>query len=321
MPEFLADWQTLMAAVEHWLAGGNPYGEYLNYRGQQLHAGAFAYPPPALLPGAALALLPWQLSGLLLLFLSVIGFEYWARRTSGRIALPWLLLWLPLVQNLWIGQVTLLALVGIALAEMAYTGQRDRRAGVLLALALLKPQTVALPALWLLLLALRGHRWRLLAAFALTSTILWGGILLSEGPAIYLKWFDGLRAYGPELPNRPLLFPPFGPLLGIFAVLLWRCYGRGDLWTLLLLLNTLIYPLSVVYVASGVAFVIIRWRKDWPWYPLLLSWLIPASIVLVRTPDTIAALTQAIVATGLLAGLAPRLPRPWARWERRAMPR
>ena len=306
--QFLYDWQTLMAAIQHWLAGGDPYGTYLNYHGLQMHAGAFAYPPPSLLLGAPLALLPWQVSGLLVQLVSAIGFEYWVRRTSGRIGLLWLLLWLPLCQGVWIGQTTLLSLVGLALAEMAYKDQRDRRAGVLLALALIKPQAILLPAAWLLIVALQQRRWRMLAAFALVSAALWGGITLVSGPSIYTLWLAGLRQYGPNLPNRPLLFPPFGPALGLLAAALWWRLGRGDIWATLLLLNTLLYPLSVVYVAVAIAFVVVRWRPDWRWYPLALSWCIPAFVVIERTPQMIAALTQAIVATGLLAGLCPAIP-------------
>jgi hypothetical protein len=74
----------------------------------------------------------------------------------------------------------------------------------------------------------------------------------------------------------------------------------------------------VIYIAVGVAFVVIRWRADWPWYPLILSWLLPALYLLPeRTPETIAALTQGIVATGLLVGLLPRIP---LRLGRRAAP-
>jgi uncharacterized membrane protein len=65
-------------------------------------------------------------------------------------------------------------------------------------------------------------------------------------------------------------------------------------------------------MTSVIAFVVIRWRRDWPWYPLALSWLLPVAFPLViRTPDSIAALTQAIVITGLLAGLLPQIP--WRR--------
>lgn len=306
---FLTDWQILIGAITHWLAGGDPYGPFSRPDGALLHPGAFAYPPPTLLLGAPFALLPWAASGLLMIVLSVVGFEIWAYRTRGRSALLWLVIWLPVVQGLWIGQTTLLALVGLALAELAYRDGRDRRAGLLLALALLKPQTVVLAVAWLLWQALRARRWGLPGTFLVVSVVLWGGVALVAGPQIYLQWIEGLRAYGPNLPNRPLVFPPYGPALATLALLLWHRRGRADGFGAALLLTTLIYPLSVVYVAAALVFVVIRWRPDAPLYPLALSWLVALLLPpAVRTPDSIAAFVQLIVATGLLPGLLPRLP-------------
>lgn len=306
---WLSDWRSLMGAMLHWLAGGDPYGAFTMPDGASYEAGWYAYPPPTLLFAPLLAVLPWQLSGVLVQLLAIIGFEGWSRRRSNRLALPWLLLWLPFVQGILIGQTTLLALVGLMLAEEAYSAGRDRRAALLLALCILKPQATILGAAWLLFLALRERRWQLLGSFAGICALLWGGIALVAGPQIYLQWYEGLTAYSAALPDRPLIFPPFGPLLALLAGLLWWRHGRDDMLGALLLLNTLLYPLSVIYIAIGVAFVVIRWRADWPWYPLLLSWLLPALILLPeRTPDTIAALTQGIIATGLLAGLLPQIP-------------
>jgi hypothetical protein len=309
---WFSDWQIVIGAVKYWLAGGDPYGAFPSNRGIQYHPGAFAYPPPALLLGAPLALLPWWLSGFLIMLLSIIGFEYWGRRSSGNSCLLWLVLWLPFAQGLWIGQVTLLSLVGLALADRAYSQRQHRRAGILLALALIKPQTVILPIAYMLIQALRARRWPVLVSFALVSAFFWGGVVLFSGLDIYSQWIEGLRQYGPYLPNRPLIFPPFGPILAMLAGFLWWRYGRRDPWGTLLLLNTLLFPLSVVYVAVGIAFVVIRWRPDGPRYPLALSWFIPLILIIQRTPDGIASLTQAIIATGLLAGLCPVLP--WRRW-------
>ncbi len=310
--EFLSDWQIVIGAIQYWLGGGDPYGPFPSYYSFIRPAGAFAYPPATLMLGAPIALLPWQLTGILMLLLSIIGFEYWARRTGRRTALPWLVVWLPLCQGLWIGQLTLLSLVGLALAELTYTDEHDWHVGVLLALAIVKPQTVVLPVAYMLFTAVRARRWSVLLSFALLSAVLWGGVILASGPAIYAQWREGLSHYGPNLANRPLLFPPFGPLLALLAGVLWWRYGRQDVWGLLLLLNTLIFPLSVVYVAVGVAFVVIRWRPDAPWYPLALSWLVPIFLPVQLTPDGVAALAQGIVGTALLAGLCPALP--WRRW-------
>jgi glycosyl transferase family 87 len=310
--QFFHDWQSMMAGIRYWLAGGNPYGQFPNFRGQLMHAGEFAYPPPALLLGAPLAFLPWLWSGLLMLLISVVGFEYWTRRTSRRIGLMWLILWLPFCQGLWLGQITLLAMVGLVLAEQAYAERSDSWAGVLLALALIKPQVAALPVAWLLIVAFRAGRSQLLIAFAVISAALWGGITLISGPMIYQAWLIGLMHYGPGLPLRSLAYPPLGFILILLAGLLWWRVGRRDIWGGLLLFNTLLFPFTIAYATIGIAFAVIRWRPDWRWYPLVLSWCIPALVTIPRTPSGLTMITQAVAMPGLLAGLCPSLP--WWRW-------
>lgn len=314
MDEFwLRDWRMFMAAIRHWHAGGDPYGPFEGFTGIAHHAGAFGYPPPALILATPLALLPWQLSGALFVLMSAIVFEHWSRASSGRSGLVWLLLWLPLVQGLVIGQTTLLALAGLLVAERFYREGREREAGLLLALALLKPQATILAAGWLVLEALRARRWGLPLSLLGFSGALWAATLLIAGPQIVPQWIGGLIVYDDLLPDRMLLFPPYGPLIGLLAIILWWRHGRGDAFGLIMLLNTLIYPLSVIYMTSVVAFVVMRWRRDWVWYPLALSWALVVLFPLPeRTHDTIAGLTQAIVITGLLAGLLPRLRVPLA---------
>lgn len=314
MQDIFADWRSLMAGIQLWLAGGDPYGSYPHpvFPERMVHVGWYAYPPPTLILWTPLALLPWPVSAALLMLVCLVGFELWVRRRSGRVGLPWLLLWLPFAQGLWIGQTTMLALVALLWAEASAEDGHELRAALLLALAMLKPQVGALPAALLLLDAALARRWRLLFGFAGISAALWGGTALLLGPQIYAQWLAGLGGYTSAIPDRPLLFPPLGPALGLLALALWWRKGRGDAFGLALLVNTLIYPLSVVYIAIAVAAVAVRWNPRWPWYPVALSWLIPAAFPLVvRAPDTIAALTQAIVATGLLAGLLPQIPWRW----------
>lgn len=297
---WLDDWRNLMAAIRHWHGGANPYAPFQGFDGAMNHAGYFAYPPPVLLLASPLALLPWQLSGLLLVLASAAAFEAWARLSSGRSALAWLVLWVPLAQGLVIGQTTLLALAGLLFAERMYGQRRDWPAALLLSLALLKPQITILAGAWLVFIALRERRWRFLLAGATITAALWAASVAIAGPQIVPQWLGGLAAYDDVLPNRPLLFPPLGALVGLLAVVLWRRHGRGDIFGLLLLLNTLIYPLSVIYSAAAIAFVVIRWRRDWTWHPLVLSWALAFFFPLdVRTPDSIAAFTQATVMTGL----------------------
>jgi hypothetical protein len=312
MNNFFADWRALMAALLHWFNGGDPYGSYIGLNGATYAAGYFAYPPPVVILGAPLALLPWWLSGLLVQSLAILGFEVWARRTTGRSALIWLLLFPPLLQGLQIGQTTLLVLAALMLSELNYRERKDWSAGLLLALAALKPQAGALAIGFLLFEALRTRRWRMLGAFALTSTLLWGGAALLLGPQIYAQWLDGLNAYRAALPDRPMIFPPLGPLVALSAALIWW-RNRGDYFALALLLNTLLYPLSVLYIVSAIALVAIRWRRDWELWPLALGWIVPVIFAqLPITPDTRIASIQATVICGLLVALLPGLQRKGA---------
>ncbi|PDW00144.1 glycosyltransferase 87 family protein [Candidatus Chloroploca asiatica] len=313
MHQLFVDWRLLVGATQYWLAGGDPYGAYILPDGLTFEPGWFAYPPPVLLILIPLTVFPWFITGLLVQILAVVGFEYWSRQTTGQMTLVWMVLWLPLLQGVVLGQTTLLVVVVLLLAEFARRQGLLVAAGLLLALAILKPQAVALPVLWLLSLALIRGQWSLLVAFFLSSLLLWGTTLLLAGPEIYLWWLRGLQAYRSILPNRPLLFPPAGWLLGGMACFLWYRYGRGDPFGLALLVNTLIYPLSVVYVALALAPVVMRWRPQTPWYPLVLSWFIPLFFTqLPRTAETIAATTQLVVATALFAALLPPL-----RWRLR----
>lgn len=301
-----ADWYALIGAVSLWLNGGDPYGAY-QVGGITYDAGYFAYPPPALLFAAPLTLLPWWLSALIVQSIAVVSFERWAWRMTGRSALVWVVLWPPLLQGLQIGQTTLLVLAVLLLAERDAHDRRDLRAGVLLALALLKPQVSILALVYLLLISLRDRRWRLIGAFVGTSAALWLGIALVAGPQIYLQWFNGLNAYSQALPDRPMIFLPLGPLVVVLAFWLWR-RRAGDGFGLALLINTLIYPLSVLYIITPIAAVVIRWRPDWQLWALLLGWAVPVGFTfLPNTAGFWFAEIQAILVLGLLVGLLPTM--------------
>ncbi|NCC32511.1 MAG: DUF2029 domain-containing protein [Chloroflexia bacterium] len=307
---FLGDWRSLMAAVLHWFQGGDPYGAYSGFYGALYDAGYFAYPPPVLLLAAPLALLPWWLSGILIQVVAVLAFERWSRLMTSRSALIWILLWSPFVQGLFIGQTTLLFLTALLWAECAMHQRNDRWAGLFLALALLKPQVGLLAIAYLLIFSLWRRRWDLLGAFMLTTMVLWGGAFLILGAEIYAQWVQGLNAYRGALPDQPLLTLPLGLVLFLLSLLLWRQH-RSDGFGLALLLNTLLYPLSVLYIISPLAPVVIRWRHDWQAWALVLGWLLPISFTVLATNFHIFVpwnyQIQAFAAATLLVGLLPHL--------------
>ncbi|EFO79195.1 hypothetical protein OSCT_2941 [Oscillochloris trichoides DG-6] len=311
MDVIFADWRTLLIAIQFWLAGGNPYGSFPDpvNPGSMVAPSWHAYPPPALLLITPFALLPWLLSSVLMLLASFIPFERWSRHYYQRTTLPWILLWFPLFHGIILGQTTLLALVALLWAERDLHERRDLRAGVLLALLLLKPQVGILPLVWLLGTALWQRRWSVPAAFMLTSLILWGGTALVAGPQIYSQWFVALRGYTQILPTRPLIFPPFGPILAVLVLLFWYRSARTDMFGLALLLNTLIYPISVAYMATPLAALVIRWNPRWPVYPLITSWLVAMLLPrLLPGGDLRTIQNQVIAATVLLAAFLPQMP-------------
>ncbi len=316
MEDAFADWRLLMAGIQLWLSGGNPYGQYPHpvAEGVIVHVGAYAYPPPTLILFTPLALLPWPISSMLMLMFSIVPFDRWCRKTTQRSALPWVLAWLPFAQGIWVGQTTLLVLAALIWAEQANQERRFTWAGLLLALALLKPQVGILPIAWLLVAALWKRQWRLPLSFALFSALFWGSMLLISGPQIYIQWYTALTGYQDFLPNRPLIFPPLGPLVGAVALYVWYRRGRGDWFGVALLLNTLLYPLSVIYAISALAVVIIRWNPRWAWYPIILSWFLARYVMVpLISPDHVAGNVQAIVIASLLAIVLPQIPLPWLR--------
>ncbi|EFO79193.1 hypothetical protein OSCT_2939 [Oscillochloris trichoides DG-6] len=310
METLFADWRTLLVIIQIWFAGGNPYGSFPDpiHVGHTIPPGWHAYPPPALFVIAPFALLPWPISTILMLSLSFIPFEHWSRRYYQRTTLPWMLLWFPLFHGIILGQTTLLVLVALLWAERDLHERRDLRAGVLLALLLLKPQVGLLPLIWLLGTALWQRRWSVHATFLLTSLILWGGTALLFGPQIYAQWWVAFDAYSSKLATRPLIALPFGPILGVLALLFWYRYGRSDIFGLALLINTLIYPLSVIYMSTPLAAIIIRWNPRWNGAPLILSWLVLFLFLPLSQDDMIAARVQLITMMALVAALLPQIP-------------
>jgi hypothetical protein len=142
---------------------------------------AFSYPPYVVLPLAPLLWLPFELVrwvsvGLIGFCVTAAGW-LWFRLTGGSRSLLtqaavvlFSLGFYPSIVLVWLQQLSGLVLLYLVVAHLAAARRRYAVAGLLLALALIKPQTAALPAAGLLFWALWGReRWPLLRSFALAA--------------------------------------------------------------------------------------------------------------------------------------------------------
>ncbi|HXG39480.1 MAG TPA: glycosyltransferase family 87 protein [Candidatus Limnocylindrales bacterium] len=175
----------------------------------------FVYPPPTLIPFAALAALPWPIAGTLwwVALGACLIFGFRALGVSRRWSFL-MLLWPPAFHGLWAGNV---AAIGFLLFAL---GPRWG-AGLVLA-GLFKPQH-ALPALWLV----REKRSRELVV----GCGLLGALAIASLPFIgldrWLEWWHGLGRYQesertiPDLAGMALWrYLPLPLVAGLAAVLL-----------------------------------------------------------------------------------------------------
>jgi len=137
----------------------------------------------------------------------------------------------PVLDALYLQQLTLLVAALLAAAAASVAHQRLAVAGVLLAFAMIKPQVAALPALFLFLWVLGNWpaRKKLVWGFAATMVLLWTGAELLL-PGWVGRWLDQLGPYvGYTRPPRlQWLLGDWGGsivalfLLGLLAVFSWR---------------------------------------------------------------------------------------------------
>ncbi len=93
---------------------------------------------------------------------------------------------------LWLGNTTLLVIAALIVGWRCASRGQHVMAGVLLAVAAVKPQLVLLPGLWLLL----ERRWVTIGAAAATSLVLSAYAMVVYGPiAAFTDWFGGILYY------------------------------------------------------------------------------------------------------------------------------
>ena len=191
----LRDLAVYIKAGHHFIAGLPVYMHTaLTARPEDLTNYPFLYPPLTLPVFGALAQLPpavaqavWVAGSVALVLL--------AFRTFGieRRWLPFLILWPPLFQGLWVGNVAVPALAILALAP---------RFGAGLILGAVFKSYTGIAALWLV----RERRWRGVA-LGVAATLLLAAITLPlVGTHLWNEWIDGLRTYQTSQQNVPSLY-------------------------------------------------------------------------------------------------------------------
>jgi hypothetical protein len=200
----------------------------------------FAYPLPAVFVLAPVAILPWPLTRHLFLILMPLLMAATApawlhaleiRVTRKRLALLTILTvvsW-PMMWALRQCQFTLAVAAFIAAGVLLLNLRYDALAGVILALAAIKPQLAGPLLLWLCLWSILHRRWSFLAGFLATSTVLLAAAQLLS-PGWLFRWFAVLRDYPHYTHAEPMLQALFGPWLGGAIMLTLAALAITRLW-------------------------------------------------------------------------------------------
>jgi hypothetical protein len=217
---FQFDWRIFLTAIQKWLDGGNPYGALAPHT----LPGAFAYPPTAL---TWLALwLPLGIWGFWLFSCVQIVAWFKLMRRAGRPSQGVLLAWSPVIVGLLLGQTTLAVVLILWWAFLV--PRRGWVCGLLLALALTKPQTAILPVIWLLWHTRRDETRRALWGGLVTGTILLALPPTLHDPGIWQDWIVSISHYRART-TQSFPWEGWGGLILLLSAWLWhRQMQRSD---------------------------------------------------------------------------------------------
>lgn len=251
--DFLSRWAGARALL---LRGENPYSDQVTREIQIQMYGrparadqdqvAFAYPLYAAFLVAPLIGLPYaQAQALWMSFLVmavvtavlVLGEQYGLGEPVPARLKPLLtgalvlgaLLFYPAVRGFFLGQFTLFVFACVALALASVRAGREVEAGILLAVATVKPQPVLFLVPVILVWAALHRRWRIVAGAGVTLALLVGAALVLA-PTWLADFVDGIREYS--------VYEPVGPPVQTLA-------------------ESLVPPMwsAPLYLAAAVAFV------------------------------------------------------------------
>jgi hypothetical protein len=208
------DTPILYLGGKYWLAGGSPYTQnavphVTGAIGDTFERYRFAYPPQSAALFALLAVGSVETGNAIMTLLNLLSLgalSYVAVRLAGSDASelrPWAVPAL-VIGNLatvfvvWMGQTTLI--VTAALAGAWYCARREHRvgAGVLLALATVKPPLSLFVVLWFVL----EREWKVLAAMTVAILVMAVPAMYASGPVgAFVEWVHALGAYGGDAHN------------------------------------------------------------------------------------------------------------------------
>jgi len=174
-------------------------------------------------------LLPFLTAGSLLLWLN--AFDLPVRRSTLAIIIVLALVSYPVLEGLYAQQVGLFVGVALAAALAALARGRNLFAGMLLAVACVKPQLVWLLALWLLLWALSG--WKSRKAFALSFMFTLAALFLASQiilPGWFVAWCRSITEY-PTYTLPPLTQLVLGRFMGDAAGLAMLALAGAIGWS------------------------------------------------------------------------------------------
>ncbi len=364
--DFLVFWQ----GANYWLVeGGSPYDEEVARRNQELTFGrpadfeagedglAFAYPFPAMIFFGPFGLLPFNLAraiwttfleiGLVVLAIVSIRIAGWKPSLPTFVLLVlFSVFWYHGFRSVILGQVTVLGALLIAGGLLAIKVKSDALAGILLGLAIIKPQLVYLLIPFVIIWAVHGRRVKMIAWLTGTIAVLIAGslLLLPDWP---LQWLQRVFAYAQyAIPVSPISYlagivPRYSQqvtfmisgLLLIYLLYEWvQSMGKGDRWFqwtagMTLAISILLYFRSgttnflILFPSLCIVFGTIQYRWGNPgkwfiWFTLILLtitlWLLFILTVDGYQEHSIMHVPFAFfIMTGML----------WARWWNTSAPR
>jgi len=237
-------------------------------------------------------------------------------------------------QGLRLRQIGLLAAFLLALATWCVTRNRLFAAGILLAVATIKPQMVSLCLVWFLLWSLGDwkKRWPLAGGFALAL-----GLLAAGGDILVPRWvryfLEGAEAYQKYFPlgtksvARLLLGNWIGGILSVLAVMVLLVYAWNrrraaaespefaQVLSLFFVTATLVLPLLTPYNQVQLLLPLLMLIHDWRLLPrwdrmgfaLFLSWPFMAWVALLAYPPQLDSLRRIPLLPSALLPLTPFL--------------